>query len=245
MPCYKHLEEATASLPAPTNRTPEHSCICIFNTATAKRVSQSHTVDIIDSVRPPPLHLKGISPAFQVSVRTPASHPAMAAKTSLRNFQSEIDQIRQREVARQRDAASAERAKDTKEVKKPASRPTAQPPSPTTGKAGGANPQIRGLAEPSDVDEHIQVRNAPIDSVASRLTGSISVTVTIALYRPDRPRRGAESCCIITDQAQRRIPPANRCSSTSPPIILQSTRLARGGGRMAWFGAHCGRAWHP
>ncbi|KAI0728156.1 P-loop containing nucleoside triphosphate hydrolase protein [Fomitopsis betulina] len=95
----------------------------------------------------------------------------MAAKTSLRNFQSEIDQIRQREVARQRDAASAERAKDTKEVKKPASRPTAQPPSPTTGKAGGANPQIRGLAEPSDVDEHIQsllLSTAPTDHDEAR-----------------------------------------------------------------------------
>lgn len=89
----------------------------------------------------------------------------MAAKTSLRNFQSEIDQIRHRELTRQRDqaAAAAERAKDTKEVKnsKSASRATAPPPSPTAGKASGADPQIRDLAEPSDVDEQIQVRNAP------------------------------------------------------------------------------------
>lgn len=87
----------------------------------------------------------------------------MAAKTSLRNFQSEIDQIRHRELTRQRDqaAAAAERAKDTKEVKKSASRANAPPPSPTAGKASGADPQIRDLAEPSDVDEQIQVRNAP------------------------------------------------------------------------------------
>ena len=87
----------------------------------------------------------------------------MAAKTSLRNFQSEIDQIRHKELARQREqaAAAAERAKDAKDVKKSASRATAQPASPTVGKASGADPhpQIKDLAEPSDVDEEIQVRN--------------------------------------------------------------------------------------
>ena len=92
----------------------------------------------------------------------------MAAKTSLRNFQSEIDQIRHKELARQRDqaAAAAERAKDAKDGKKSASRVAAQPPSPTVGKASGADPhtQIKDLAEPSDVDEQIQVRN--VSSIA-------------------------------------------------------------------------------
>ncbi|EPS97707.1 hypothetical protein FOMPIDRAFT_1052102 [Fomitopsis schrenkii] len=99
----------------------------------------------------------------------------MAAKTSLRNFQSEIDQIRHRELTRQRDqaAAAAERAKDTKEVKnsKSASRATAPPPSPTAGKASGADPQIRDLAEPSDVDEQIQsllLSTAPTDHDKAR-----------------------------------------------------------------------------
>lgn len=46
-------------------------------------------------------------------------------------------------------------------MKKSASRATAQPASPTVGKASGADPhpQIKDLAEPSDVDEEIQVRN--------------------------------------------------------------------------------------
>ncbi|KAH9935288.1 GTP-binding protein 1 [Fomitopsis serialis] len=79
----------------------------------------------------------------------------MTTKTSLRNFQSEIDQIRHREVARQRDQATAERAKE-KEVKKTPVRhgTAAEPPAPVKGDGGDL--QIKELAGLSDVDERIQ-----------------------------------------------------------------------------------------
>jgi len=77
----------------------------------------------------------------------------MTTKTSLRNFQSEIDQIRHREVARQRDQAAAERAKE-KEVKKTPVRTAAEPPAPVNGDGGDL--QIKDPAGLSDVDERIQ-----------------------------------------------------------------------------------------
>lgn len=87
--------------------------------------------------------------------------------TSLRTFQTEIDQIHHREVAKQRAQIVADRAKADKEVKKTHSKGHARKestevpdPSKTAGKEPIAVPAASGEGETalSDIDERLQVR---------------------------------------------------------------------------------------
>ena len=88
--------------------------------------------------------------------------------TSLRTFQTEIDEISHREVAKQRAHAAAERAKAEKEAKKPAVAKTharkestaaeaVEPQSPAST-APEPTAASNGDAAMTDVDEQLQVR---------------------------------------------------------------------------------------
>ena len=85
--------------------------------------------------------------------------------TSLRTFQTEIDEISHREVAKQRAHALAERAKLEKDVKKTASKAharkestTSEPVEPASKDPIGPASAGNGDGAMSDIDEQLQVR---------------------------------------------------------------------------------------
>ena len=116
--------------------------------------------------------------------------------TSLRTFQTEIDEISHREVAKQRAHALAERAKLEKDVKKTASKAHARKESTDAADVSKspAKEAITTLAAPatgngdavmSDIDEQLQVsalpQPAPHRASRSRLcVSTITLTCTRA-----------------------------------------------------------------
>ncbi len=87
--------------------------------------------------------------------------------TSLRTFQTEIDEISHREVAKQRALAATERAKLEKDAKKPPATKThaharkdSTPAAEVTVESATPNELIRPAGEGvmSDIDEQLQVR---------------------------------------------------------------------------------------
>ena len=88
--------------------------------------------------------------------------------TSLRTFQTEIDEISHREVAKQRAHAAAERAKLEKDAKKPTAAKTqtharkesttSEPVEPAPKEPIGPASAGNGDGAMSDIDEQLQVR---------------------------------------------------------------------------------------